>query len=68
MNMIPIIVEGAKDYASLRLYNMDDAKTLIDLSAKGEKDGGQVFAKDDGTFGFVFLVSADGKEHRYMAE
>lgn len=68
LNCIPIIIEGAKDYSSLRLYNVDAEKTLIDLSRKGEKDGYQVFSKDDGTFGFVFLVNTDGKEHKYLAE
>ena len=68
MNCIPIIIEGAKDYSSLRLYNIDGEKTLIDLSRKGEKDGYQVFSKDNGTFGFVFLVNTDGKEHKYLAE
>jgi hypothetical protein len=68
MNCIPIIIEGAKDYSSLRLYNVDSEKTLIDLARKGEKDGYQVFSKDNGTFGFVFLVNTDGKEHKYAAE
>jgi len=68
MNTIPIIIEGAKDYSSLRLHNTDGEKALIDLSRKGEKDGYQVFSKDNGTFGFVFLVNTDGKEHRYVAE
>lgn len=68
-NCIPIIIEGAKDYSSLRLYSIDgEKKTLIDLSRRGEKDGYQVFAKGDGTFGYVFLVSTDGKEHGYLAE
>jgi len=68
MNCIPIIIEGAKDYSSLRLYNTDGEKTLVDLSRKGEKDGYEVFSKDNGTFGFVFLVNTDGKEHKYVAE
>lgn len=68
INVIPIIIEGAKDYSSFRLYNIDGKKTLIDLSQKDEKDGCQVFAKEDGTFGYVFLVNTDGKEHRYLAE
>ena len=68
LNTIPIIVEGAKDYSSLKLYNVDGDKTLVDLSQKGEKDGYQVFAKEDGTFGYVFLVNTDGKEHKYVAE
>lgn len=67
MNCIPIIIEGAKDYSSLRLYNIDGQKTLIDLSNKGGKDGCQVYAKDNG-FGYVFLVNTDGKEHKYVAE
>jgi hypothetical protein len=68
VDCIPIIVEGAKDYASLRLYNADGAKKIIELSREGEKDGYQVFAKEDGTFGYVFLVESDGKEHKYVAE
>jgi len=66
---IPIIVEGAKDYICQRLYSLDgDSKTLIDHARTGERDGYQVFAKDDGTFGWVFLVKTDGKEHRYRVE
>lgn len=68
LNCIPIIIEGAKDYSSLRLYNVDGEKRLIDLSRKGQKDGYQVFSQDDGTFGCVFLVNTDGKEHKYVAE
>ncbi|MCL5105297.1 MAG: hypothetical protein M1133_14470 [Armatimonadetes bacterium] len=69
MNYTPVIVEGAKDYRYLRLFSLDnDRKDLIWLSRPGEKDGYQTFSKDDGTFGFVFLVVADGKEHRYLAE
>lgn len=68
INVIPIIVEGAKDYGSLRLYNADEEKTLIDLSSDGGKDGYQTFARSDGTFGYVFLVNTDGKEHRYIAQ
>ena len=68
MNYIPIIVEGAKDYACQRIYNVDSGKTLIDHAQKGERDGYQVFAKDDGTFGFVFLVNTDGQEHKYRVE
>lgn len=67
-NCIPIIIEGAKDYSSLRLYNVDGPKTLVGLSREAEKDGYQVFSKKDGTFGFVFLVDTDGKEHKYVAE
>lgn len=65
---IPIIIEGAKDYSSLHLYNIDGERTLIDLSQKDQKDGCQVFAKDNGEFGFVFLVNTDGKEHKYVVE
>jgi hypothetical protein len=69
MNYIPIIVEGAKDYACQRIYLMDNnEKELLDHAQKAERDGYQVFAKDDGTFGFVFLVMADGKEHKYRVE
>jgi len=68
MNCIPIIIEGSKDYSGLRLYNADGEKTPIELSRKGEKDGYQVFAKEDGTFGFVLLVNTDGKEHKYLVE
>ena len=68
MNTIPIIITGAKNYASLRLYSMDGEKNMIDLSQPGEKDGYQVFVDDDGTFGWVFLVNTDGKEHKYLAE
>ena len=68
MNCIPIIVEGAKDYTCLRLYNVDAEKTLVDHARKGERDGYQVFAKEDGTFGWVFLVNTDGKEHKYLVE
>ncbi len=32
LNCIPIIIEGAKGYTSLRLYNTDGEKTLVDLS------------------------------------
>ena len=67
-NYIPIIVEGIKDYRCLRLYNMDGEKSLIDHAQKGERDGYQVFVREDGTFGYVFLVKVDGKEHRYLAE
>ncbi len=69
MNYIPIIVEGSKDYVCKRIYLMDNGeKKLIDHAQKGERDGYQVFAEDDGTFGWVFLVMADGKEHRYRVE
>jgi len=69
MNCIPLIVEGAKDYICQRIYLMDGGeKKLIDHAQKGERDGYQVFAKDDGTFGWVFLVMADGNEHRYRVE
>lgn len=68
MNVIPIIISGAKDYASLRLYSMDGEKKMVDLSQPGKKDGYQVFTGEDGTFGFVFLVNTDGKEHRYLVE
>ena len=68
MNYIPIIVEGIKDYRCLRLYNIDGNKRLIDHARTGERDGYQVFAKEDGTFGYVFLVMTDGKEHKYLAE
>lgn len=67
-NYIPIIVEGAKDYYPLRLYNIDSERTLVEHSQHGKQDGYQVFVKDDGTFGFVFLVNTDGKEHRYLVE
>lgn len=68
MNCIPIIVEGAKSYTSLRIYNVDGEKTLIDHARKGERDGYQVFAGEDGTFGFVFLANTNGGEHRYVVE
>lgn len=68
INVIPIIVEGAKDYRSLKLYSTDGEKALIDLSSKIGKDGYQKFVKDDGTYGFVFLVNTDGREHKYIAE
>lgn len=68
LNCIPIIVEGANDYASLRLYNADGEKKLIEHSRPGENDGYQVFVREDGTFGYVFLVNADGGEHKYVAE
>lgn len=68
MNTIPVIVSGGSDYSSLRLYNVDGEKTLVNLSREGHKDGYQVFAEEDGTYGFVFLVTTDGKEHRYIAE
>ena len=69
MNYIPIIVEGSKDYTCQRIYLLDNGeKKLIDHAQKGERDGYQVFAKEDGTFGWVFLVMADGKEHRYRVE
>ena len=68
LNYIPIIIEGAKSYTSLRLYRTDDAKTLVEHSLPAEKDGYQVFARDDGTFGHVFLVNTDGGEHRYLAK
>lgn len=68
VNYIPIIVEGAKDYSSLRLYTIDGSKTLVEHSRQGEKDGYQVFAKSDGTYGCVFLVNTDGKEHKYLVE
>ncbi len=68
INVIPIIIERAKNYSSLRLYNIDGKKKLVDLSYQGGKDGYQVFAKDDGTFGTVFLIDTNGKEHKYIAE
>lgn len=68
MNTIPVIIQGAKDYSSLRLYNVDGTKTLLALSRDGHKDGYQVFAGENGTFGYVFLVNTDGKEHKYVAE
>ncbi len=68
LDCIPVIIEGAKDYASLRLYNADGEKSIIELSREGEKDGYQVFAKEDGSFGYVFLVNTDGKEHKYIVE
>ena len=68
-DVIPIIVEGATDYICQRLYSLDgDSKILIDHARKGERDGYQVFAKEDGTFGWVFLVKTDGKDHRYRVE
>jgi len=67
-NVIPIIIEGARNYTSLRLYSADSDKTLIDLSSKDGRDGYQTFARDDGAYGFVFLVNTDGKEHKYVAE
>jgi hypothetical protein len=68
-NYIPIIVEGAKDYICKRIYLIDDGKkVLVDHAQKGERDGYQVFAHEDGTFGWVFLVMADGNEHRYRVE
>lgn len=69
MNYIPIIVEGARDYICRRIYLMDGGtKKLIDHAQKGERDGYQVFAKEDGTFGWAFLVMTDGNEHRYRVE
>ena len=68
MNYIPIIIEGAKDYRGLRLYRADGEKTLVEHSRTGAEDGYQVFARDDGTFGFVFLVETDGSERRYVVE
>jgi hypothetical protein len=68
MNTIPIIVHGAKDYSSLRLYNVDAGKTPVELSSKAVKDGYQVFVDGDGTFGCVFLVNTEGKEHKYSVE
>lgn len=68
MDAIPIIITGAKDYSSLRLYSMDGDKKLIDHSQPGKTDGYQVFVDDDGKFGFVFLANTDGKEHRYLVE
>ena len=68
-DVIPIIVEGAKDYVCQRIYRTDGgSKTLIDHARPGERDGYQVFAANDGTFGWVFLVQTDGKEHRYRVE
>ncbi|MCX8052358.1 MAG: hypothetical protein N3B12_00990 [Armatimonadetes bacterium] len=68
-DVIPIIVEGAKDYVCQRLYVLEDSsKTLVDHARTGERDGYQVFAKEDGTFGWVFLVKTDGKERRYRIE
>lgn len=68
MNTIPIVIHGAKDYSSLRLYNVDGEEKLIEHSQPGKRDGYQVFVDEDGTFGYVFLVNTDGKEHRYTAE
>jgi len=68
MDYIPIIVEGAKDYHTLRLYNIDGEKYIIDQARPNHKDGYQVFVCDDGSFGSVFLVTTDGKEHRYKVE
>lgn len=69
MNYIPIIAEGAKDYVCQRIYLMDNGeKKLIDHARRGERDGYQVVAEQYGTFGFVFLVMTDGKEHRYRVE
>jgi len=66
MDCIPIIVEGARDYKSLRMYNGDHK--LIELSRPGEKDGYQTFTDGKGSFGSVFLVTTDGKEHRYFVQ
>jgi hypothetical protein len=66
MDCIPIIVEGAKDYKNLRIYDGDHK--LIELSRPGEKDGYQTFTDGKNNFGSVFLVTTDGKEHRYFVE
>lgn len=66
MDRIPVIVEGAKDYKNLRIY--DGEHKLIEHSAPGKKDGYQVFTDGKGRFGYVFLVTADGKEHSYFIE
>lgn len=63
---IPIIVEGAKNYTSLRIYDSEGRR--IEHSQPGDKDGYQVFVDRNGTFGYVFLVNADGKEHRYVVK
>lgn len=72
---IPIIIEGAKDYRTLRLYCTDDGKkTLIEHSQPERKDGYQVFIRPDNpwgasySFGYVFLYKTDGKEHKFVVE
>ncbi|MGB9620283.1 MAG: hypothetical protein ACPL7K_07710 [Armatimonadota bacterium] len=68
-DVIPIIVEGAKDYVCQRIYRLSgDSKTLIDHARPGERNGYQVFVAEDGTFGWVFVCKTDGKEYRYRVE
>ena len=64
IDCIPIIVEGTRDYRNLRIY--DSNHKMIELSRPGEKDGYQTFTDGKGNFGSVFLVTTDGKEHRYI--
>jgi len=65
VNTIPVIIEGLPTYRSPRLEERVDGRYVpVAQSAVGE-DGFQVFVDDEGTFGCVFLVNADGREHTY---
>ncbi|MGQ9730480.1 MAG: hypothetical protein ACUVX8_04330 [Candidatus Zipacnadales bacterium] len=65
-NLIPVIIEGLPDYRRPRLETQtaDGGWQPVSHETVGN-DGYQVFVDDAGTFGCVFLVNADGREHTY---
>lgn len=68
-DVIPIIVEGTSGYICQRLYSLDgEKKSLIDHAQKGARDGYQVFAQEDGKYGWVFLFKTDGRKHAFRTE